>query len=275
MGLREKTQHAKCATCLKYKLLIRKLSGDRAAQSFQQREYARHLARQYKDRTCYWASRSLSRLRYNPDGSGTLVIIVDSMDRAKFRFPRSANMNSKDLTNFNRPQVDLTACIAHGHYVFLALAEGSVLKNSSWSCELVSHVLDHVAQSGTLDLRLTDLIIQADNCSKEIKNMSMLRWASLLVSRHRLRQAELRFLQSGHSHEDIDASLFAKIHAALEAHGELHTPSQIRQLLEDIVGPADFRPHEAAKEVRILNRVRSWWPAMHYSFFWERLTDRV
>ena len=180
------------------------------------------------------------------------------MDRAKFRFPKSLNMNSKDLCNLNRPQVDLTGCIAHGHYVFLCLAEGNVVKDSSWTCELASHLLHHVTEAGSLDLRLTNLILQADNCSKEVKNMTMLRWASLLVSRHRLRKAEFRFLQSGHSHEDIDASLFARIHTALESRAELHTPSDIRQLLEDVVRHPNFRVHEPDKQVCILNRVRSW-----------------
>ncbi|CAE7491448.1 scrFIAM, partial [Symbiodinium microadriaticum] len=97
------------------------------------------------------------------------------MDRAKFKFPRSPCMSSKELTSFNRPNVDLTACICHGHSVLLCLAEGTVLKDSSWTCEIICYALDTIAARGILDLRMTDVILQADNATKELKNMTMLR----------------------------------------------------------------------------------------------------
>ena len=258
MGLRERSQHAKCATCIKYRLLIKKLKQDRRAQVRQQDEYARHLSRQYRDRCVYWASRSLSRQMFGPDGRCTLVIIVDSMDRAKFKFPRSPCMSSKELTSFNRPNVDLTACICHGHSVLLCLAEGTVLKDSSWTCEIICYALDTIAARGILDLRMTDVILQADNATKELKNMTMLRWGSILLSRHRLLSLELRYLQSGHSHEDIDSTLFATIHTALEASAELQEVEDISRVLENVVKKPDFRRQEPQKSVQIVNQVRSW-----------------
>ena len=51
LSLREATQHAKCAQCVRYKMLIKKLAGDEVARKHQLHEYERHLGKQYLDRT--------------------------------------------------------------------------------------------------------------------------------------------------------------------------------------------------------------------------------
>lgn len=48
------------------------------------------------------------------------------------------------------------------------------------------------------------LHMQADNCTKEFKHQTSLRMFGTLVAQHRLRGAPFSYLQSGHSHEDID-----------------------------------------------------------------------
>ena len=122
LSLREATQHAKCAQCVRYKMLIKKLAGDEVARKHQLHEYERHLGKQYLDRTVYWSARNSSRLPLLPTGRPSICIITDAIDHSKFRFPRSRAFTSKEFDRFVRPTLDVTACIAHGRFFLLALS---------------------------------------------------------------------------------------------------------------------------------------------------------
>ena len=157
------------------------------------------------------------------DGLQTVCVIIDAMDKSKFRFPRSLLMQAKDLQNLQRPTLEMTAALVHGHMLCLCVAKPHVHKDSSAMCEILTHVLHQLAVSG-LDLRHCALVVQADNTSRESKNNTMTRHLAALVGARRLGRAELRFLESGHSHEDIDA-FFAIVASALESENELHLPA--------------------------------------------------
>lgn len=75
---------------------------------------------QYADRCLYWALRHASRLRDN-----VLVIIIDSMDKTKFAWPRYPwSRISKDLADVPRPRMIFTAAIAHGFHKKVMYAPG-------------------------------------------------------------------------------------------------------------------------------------------------------
>ena len=110
LRIRKQSQHAMCNTC---SLLQQQMHG--AKNSMQVRLTAaralrQHYQDQYADRCLYWALRHASRVFDN-----VLVIIIDSMDKTKFAWPRYPWPRvSKDLAGIPRPRHVFTAAIAHG-----------------------------------------------------------------------------------------------------------------------------------------------------------------
>ena len=252
LGVRLPSSHAKCDVCVRHQLVLRELTDDRLAAKAQMAQYTGHLNKQYEDRCLYWASRSLSRsMTAGSDGVQTVTVICDGMDHCKFKYPRSLNMVTKSLDGFQRPYLDMHACIVHGHMVLLALSE--MWQDSNWCNELLGHVLHCTADR--VDLRSIRLVVQCDNTCRELKNNGTLRWLAQLVGSMRIHSAELRCLQKGHTREDVDA-VFAGIAAAIESEQELHIPSDFTQLLEKYMASA--RKHEPMKKVMLVDRCRDW-----------------
>lgn len=256
LRIRKASQHAKCACCTRHKLIIRKLGQNTRARDRQVILFRRHLSRQYKDRTQYWSLRSLSVL--NPGPLGSVCLILDSMDCAKHSFPRSASLNSKDFQCFNRPRMSHTGCILHGHSILSVLSPPAVPSNASRSCEILSHSLTLLAASGR-DLRPLAINLQGDNCCKELKNITILRWLSFQVSTHRVRSGTLNFLQSGHSHEDVDM-YFSTVNNWYGRHKELHTMKSFQDCLQQFLDLPTTRPKESFRRAIFLEQARDWNP---------------
>ena len=102
------------------------------------------------------------------------------------------------------------------------------------------------------------MTLQADNCSKEVKNNGQLGWAD--------RGATLSFLSSGHSHEDIDA-MFACIRQWLASHTELPTPKCFQNCLTEFLSDPTRRPYEGERDVIMLNQFHDWKHALNFSIF--------
>ena len=225
--------------------------------------YSRHLKRQYADRCLYWQSRAASRLNaVTPDSTQILSVICDGMDHSKFKYPRSLAMLSKEYDSFLRPHLNMHAVLAHGHMCLLSLSEMNVAKDASFCLELLTYCLHCI--SDRLDLRSTRLQVQCDNTCRELKNNSTLRLMSQWVATRRLFSSELRCLQKGHSHEDVDA-FFANVAVAVEKYNELHRPQNFQAILQDYLN-GGARKHEAVKEVVQVDEVRDW--LLGCFFFW-------
>ncbi|CAL1139077.1 unnamed protein product [Cladocopium goreaui] len=235
------SQHAKCTICIKHKLIIKRLATDRAARQSQCLLYSKHLDVQYSDRVHYWMSRAHSKLPMLPSGLKTITLIVDGLDHQKFRYPKDLAFSAKEFSSFLRPSLDCYAAIVHGHGVFVSLTEPFMKKDSSFCCDVVSHVLHTFASF--CDLREYEVIIQSDNTSREIKNNCLLRWGGMLTGLSRCKRLEFRFLQSGHSHEDCD-QWFAQIANLVESKRSLQTPSEFQSLLQPWLDEGQTRPDE-------------------------------
>ncbi|CAJ1449087.1 unnamed protein product [Effrenium voratum] len=260
LAIRQQSQHATCASCIRHKMLLRKLCGDKHGREAQMQQYVQHLRRQYADRAVYWSSRAVSRLKTLSSGLQTICMVVDAMDHSKYRYPRSIVFSSKEFSGFIRPAMDMHCCIIHGHDVVLALSEPFLPKDSNWCSDLVSHCLHRLSEH--TDLRCCELILQCDNTTRECKNNTLMRLLSAAVGSHRLRRAELRCLQSGHSHEDVD-QVFSYLASFLEAHKELHTPADFKQLLETWLSNPEVRPNEPRRVVHLVGAVRNWRDHLH------------
>ncbi len=221
------------------------------------RLYRLHLDRQYRDRMAYWSSRSLSRLGLQSSGGQTIVITVDSMDHSKYSYPKSMAMGSKDYSNFIRPTLTCTAALVHGFATVIVLAEPYVHQTSSWSCDVVAHCLHILAQVPELDLSQCELVVFGDNSSKELKNNSICRLLGALCNCYKIKRGELRTLESGHSHEDLDQT-FSILSSHLAGVEELHTPEQYRRSIQEWLDSPRVRTTEPRKLVHLVNQVRSW-----------------
>ena len=256
LALREESQHKQCGVCTRHRLLIRRLAGDRLLRRAQSAEFSKHLARQYNDRVVYWQCRARSRLPLLPSGLPTLCVIVDGMDHSKYRVPRAQVFDSKEFGNHIRPTLDLTTAIAHGKGIVCALGDVRTRKDSSWSAEVVLHTLHQFAAHQ--DLRNFEVVIEADNTPRECKNNTLTRLMAFLCGSHRCRRAQLQFLQSGHSHEDID-QFFSVLSNLVERTKILETAECFRTLIEKFLKDPEQRPEEQMfREVRRVSHVRAW-----------------
>ena len=221
------------------------------------RQYTLHLERQYKDRTTYWDSRMESRLKTTlSSGMQTISAIVDGLDHSKMRWPRSFACNSKEWGQFVRPNLDLTACIIHGHAVMLTATWPWVEKAASLNIDICAHALSHVAAAGT-DTRNCQFLLQADNTSRESKNNPTLRWMGFMVGASKLRRCELRCLSTGHSHEDVD-QYFSCVSNHIQSKKEIPSPQRFVETLEEFMENRQIRPYEPHREVNLVTSVRDW-----------------
>ena len=222
------------------------------------REYSAHLAKQYCDRVVYWSSRLASRLPMVPDGpaAATACIRMDAVDHSKLQYPKHPALQAKEFAGLLRPSMDCHAAICHGRGLVLALSEPFLRKDSSWCVEILAHCIHMISR--TQDVRGLEVILQADNTARECKNNCMLRFAALLVSLHQVKRVELRFLTSGHSHEDVDM-FFAQMINFIERSKDVQTPADYKSLLDKFLLEGGVRPDERGfREVAMVSSVRDW-----------------
>ena len=81
------------------------------------------------------------------------------------------------------------------------------------------------------DVRGCEIQLQMDNCGRENKNNSLCRLAGILTGSGRCYRMQLNFLESGHSHEDID-QYFSSLSNLIESRREIHTPDQFVAVLD-------------------------------------------
>ena len=179
LRIRKCSQHAQCTTCFE---LQRQMHG--ARNSIQSRLTAAralqiHYRDQYADRCLYWSMRHASRLREN-----VLVIIIDSMDKTKFAWPRYPWRTPKELSDFIRPRLVLTAAMAHGYCTCLYLASERINHGTDGYLEILSSTIEQVrliCQERGWDMP-EHLVIQTDNTVSQSKNSASHIFAALLVA---------------------------------------------------------------------------------------------
>lgn len=250
------SHHSRCSQCVKHRLIIKKLGHCPPARRAQHEMLQRHLRRQLRDRQLYWGARAVSRLSATTLGSCQITMILDSMGAQRHSWPRSQCMAAKEFSSFNRPRLANTTLIIHGFAVVTALSSHLVPTNASRSIEILAGGLTMLHQRG-IDLTTIFLNVQADNCCKEVKNNGTIRFLAMKTALHCLGGAEVNFLTSGHSHEDIDA-LFSVIGSEVESCKELWTPQDFQQCLEKFMQNTQVRPYEPQRRVVLLNQFKDW-----------------
>ena len=176
---------------MKHKSLISGLGYHLAARNMQQKLLYEHQRAQFADRVKYWQTRGESRNR-----GLTICLIQDGMDQAKFAIPRGRLLRAKCFEKLNRPRLHLVGVLAHGHHVGLYLSEADLTKDSNTSAEIFAHTMSVCARRG-VDLSTCNIVLQADNTVREIKNGILMRLCASWVSDGLCSSATMSFLRSG------------------------------------------------------------------------------
>lgn len=162
---RHSSNHAQCQICHKLK------SGIRHAKTIQRHaqcadQYMRHLSGIYADRQVY------SQYKWRAINQRDIIcIIVDSMDRSKFRLPRFPQGRvPKSLETRKRPELELTCAICHGRGIWVFLTDEDATTGSDWSLEVLSVALDKAFSKAQQDNEPwpSHLRLWTDNTPKEI-----------------------------------------------------------------------------------------------------------
>ena len=203
LRFRKTSQHAMCQTCFELQQAIHCARGCMAKRLDAARALRKHYADQYMDRCIYWSLREASRLRHN-----VLVIIIDSMDKAKFAWPRWPWPRCpKELQNSPRPRMVFTAAIAHGYCTCFFMASERINHGSDAFCEVLSRTIEEVArickESGWKFPE--HLVVQSDNTVAQAKNAYVNMFLAYLVGAGLFTSVTLNFLMVGHTHEDVGA----------------------------------------------------------------------
>ena len=192
-------------------------------------------------------------------GTWELCCILDSMDAAKYCWPRSRVMSTKQFTKFHRPKMSLTALLCHGHLCLGVLTPHALTCNSSRTVEILSHGLTFLDRhpGWRFDLRTAVVHLQADNASKEVKNQSVCRHMAAAVALRKVKACQIAFLSSGHSHEDID-SMFSVVRSWIQRFPEIWTPTSFKDVLQSFFDKPEHRPYEKFRRVVMLTTFRDW-----------------
>ena len=222
---RKKTQHAQCAVCFRCSNFLSKSQSSLEEKKAVAEEWRLHLMRQYKDRLIYWHLRWTSRCRE----ALILTVIIDSMDKAKTAWPQWPFRPPKQLDNFHRPKLVLTASLAHGFCGCLFVSHDEYTPHgASFFCDVLCRTLDKVGEICRQQhwRYPTQLVVQVDNTTGQAKNSETLTFLSSLVGKAHFTSVVMNFLVVGHTHEDVDL-LFGTIYAKVLRRFHFALPSEL------------------------------------------------
>ena len=169
LRFRKASQHAQCQTCFELQAQMHKTSLSWEARMDSARALRLHYRLQYEDRCVYWALRFASQ---QPD-SQILCITIDSMDKAKFAWPRwPFGRVSKNLDGLVRPRTVLTAAVVHGWCTMLYVADEVQNHGSDAFCEVLCRAIQCAWELSVKESRPfpRHLVIQSDNTVSQAKN---------------------------------------------------------------------------------------------------------
>ena len=223
---RKQTQHAQCGICFRCTSFLQRTNATIEEKRKVAHEWRLHLMCQYKDRLIYWHLRFTSR---NLREALILTIIIDSMDKTKSSWPQWPFRLPKQLDNFRRPKLVVTASLAHGFCgcIFVSHDEQTP-HGASGFCEVLSRTLDKVSEiCAQRRWRFpTQLVVQVDNTTGQAKNSETLVFLSTLVGTGHFVSAVENVLLVGHTHEDVDL-LFGCIYSKVLRRFHFAVPSEL------------------------------------------------
>lgn len=202
LRFRKVSQHTQCNTCFRLQACMGgrgKTEEERLSAAAQLR---RHLRDQYLDRCIYWSLRWASRQH----DLGVLTVIIDSMDKTKFAWPRlDLKRLPKELEHLQRPRLVLTAALAHGYSTNLFWANETVTHGADAFIEVLMRTVESVWQACRCAGKKfpRHLVVLSDNTVAQAKNSAVTSFLAWMVGSRKFATTNLLFLRVGHTHEDI------------------------------------------------------------------------
>ena len=236
LGFRKASQHKDCEQCFEWREKLASKTIDRVTKMTFAKAWQEHLRAQYADKLLYWGCRLASRQR-----SGMLCLILDSMDRGKTCFPKYRFNSAKlppQLQQLHRPQMILTAVIAHGWATCFFLANQYLHHGASASCEVIARTLDvcyKLAQERGEELP-RHIFVQADNTTAQTKNSLNSLFAAYLTGTGRASSFTIAYMVPGHTKEDIDRLFSCVLSKVIRPHS-WQTPTEFASLLQTQMEP--------------------------------------
>ena len=165
LRFRSYSTHAQCAVCHALKSRIRH------AKNLHQHAtaadcYMRHLSGVFSDRQVY----ATYKVRASQQRD-IINLIVDSMDKSKFRLPRFPNGRCpKALETRKRPECEVTAALLHGRAIYVWVTDSEQSTGSDWSLEVLTRSLDKAFNVGQRKQEPwpSHLRLWTDNTPKEL-----------------------------------------------------------------------------------------------------------
>ena len=142
LKFRTKCQFGKCATCVKYKQLIKEALIVEV-RVYWTNGYTKHLTSQYADRADYYQERESSKLTSTGHltmAMSTVCIIIDAMDQAKFACPRHLP-EAKSLQDAVRPRLHVVGVRVAGFFNMGFLMDPTISKDGDVWIEVICEVL--------------------------------------------------------------------------------------------------------------------------------------
>ena len=202
LKFRKSSEHAQCNTCWEYQRIMFSKSSSVAEKLDAARHLREHIRQTYLDRQIYWNLRFASRCFLD-----VLVIIIDSMDKTKFAWPRYAfSKVPHDLKDLIRPRISFTIAMVHGFCVDMYAAPEALNHGADAFLEVLCRSISNVrriCRERSIPFP-RHLVIQSDNTVAQAKNQYVAAFLAVLVSRRLFSSVNLFFLVVGHTHEDID-----------------------------------------------------------------------
>ena len=194
--------HPKCNVCAKISDLRKRAKNETEANyvDSRMREHMVEMRRKYLK----FSSRIELAVRYPED---YLHLIIDDMDQAKIQSPYYCQ-NTKDLSNLLKLKNHLTGVLLHNGKLVNDKHLSVFVNNDQFSqganktvTIVFSVLLKFQRQLGRLPRKL---LVQSDNCSKDLKNQYVLAFYYLLVELNVFEEVLVSHMPPGHTHNQLD-----------------------------------------------------------------------
>ena len=166
---------------------------------------------------------------------------IDGMDQAKFKMPRNI-CASAEFSSLRRPTLHVTGIVLHGWMEAFFLLPSDCAKDANMNASLVCRLVDLFRERFPDEYVARNLIVSADNTPRESKNQWFGSMLAALVGKGMWDSIELQFLQTSHSHNELDQR-FSSISALLERASVLEDADEVKSYLEKMLQPAGGRKH--------------------------------
>ena len=194
--------HPKCNTCAKINDLRKRAKNETEAAHVDSRMRAHML--EIRRKYLKFSSRIKLAIRYPED---YLHLIIDDMDQAKLQSPHYCQ-NTKELSNLLKLKNHLTGVLVHNgmlkddKYLDVFLNNDQFTQGSNKNITIIHTVLLEIqSQLGRLPRKL---LVQSDNCSKDLKNQFVIAFYYLLVEMNIFEEVLISHMPPGHTHNQLD-----------------------------------------------------------------------